>query len=260
MLIKLEIEEMLHSLENEYKKCNDELRNMPAGNLIATSRNGCPVFFHALGSKETYRRTSINNDEVLKRSLARKKYLEMQLAHLKEDIAVLQNVHKRISGSNPADILRMLPRAYTMLPTEYFFPDQSDWENESYPMSDYKPEMRRHLTSRGLKVRSKSELIIAEKYYENAVQFRYEQILFYGTTKLVPDFTIRAPGGHIIYWEHCGMTNDENYISHHKWKMSIYEKMDIVPWKNLIVTYDDENGNVNIPLIESEIKNKILKL
>ena len=63
-----------------------------------------------------------------------------------------------------------------------------------------------------------------------------------------------------FYWEHCGLTSNSQYMSHHKWKLDIYEEMGIVPWKNLIVTYDDENGNLNIPLIESEIINKVLRL
>ena len=137
------------------------------------------MYFNALGTKETYRRISINSDEETKRGLARKKYL--------------------LSG----------------------------WADEPYIMSDYKPEMRRHSTSRGLKVRSKSELIIAEKYYEYNIPFRYEQVIVFGNTSLAPDFTIRMEDGRMFYWEHCGMTNDENYIRHHRWKMNIYEKMNM---------------------------------
>lgn len=153
MLIKSELEQMLHSLEMERKKCNDELAGLPAGTLISSVRNKQPVYFNALGTKETYRRISINSDEETKRGLARKKYLQLRLMRIEEDIAALRNANQRISG----------------------------------------------------------------------------------------------------------MTNDENYIRHHRWKMNIYEKMDIVPWKNLIVTYDDEYGNVSIPLIESEIKYKLMK-
>ena len=36
----------------------------------------------------------------------------------------------------------------------------------------------------------------------------------------------------------------------------MYESVGVVPWKNLIVTYDDEDGNINVGIIESEIKNK----
>ena len=259
MLIKSELEQMLHSLEMERKKCNDEIAGLPAGTLISSVRNKQPVYFNALGTKETYRRISINSDEETKRGLARKKYLQLRLMRIEEDIAALRNANQRISGMTNDSVIQQMPRAYRQLPTEYFFPQMSGWAEEPYIMSDYKPEMRRHSTSRGLKVRSKSELIIAEKYYEYNIPFRYEQVIVFGNTSLAPDFTIRMEDGRMFYWEHCGMTNDENYIRHHRWKMNIYEKMDIVPWKNLIVTYDDEYGNVSIPLIESEIKYKLMK-
>ena len=47
-------------------------------------------------------------------------------------------------------------------------------------------------------------------------------------------------------------------MKHHKWKLSMYERAGIVPWKNLIVTYDDDFGNLNIARIESEITTRLL--
>ena len=52
--------------------------------------------------------------------------------------------------------------------------------------------------------------------------------------------------------------SSKEYREHHKWKMEVYEKAGIVSWKNLIVTYDDEDGNINVGIIESEIKNKLI--
>ena len=67
------------------------------------------------------------------------------------------------------------------------------------------------------------------------------------------------PNGQIIYWEHAGMMHIEEYRLRHKQKMEVYESAGIVPWKNLIVTYDDEAGNLDIRIVESEIKNKLLE-
>ena len=55
------------------------------------------------------------------------------------------------------------------------------------------------------------------------------------------------------------MTHDENYINYNRWKQGQYEQAGIVPWDNLIVTYDSEDGILNIPLIESEIIYRLLK-
>ena len=71
------------------------------------------------------------------------------------------------------------------------------------------------------------------------------------------DFTILTRNG-LWYWEHAGKVNDPGYLRKHKWKLSMYERAGIFPWKNLIVTYDDENGGIDTRVIESEIKNKLL--
>ena len=41
--------------------------------------------------------------------------------------------------------------------------------------------------------------------------------------------------------------------------MQIYAEAGITPWKNLIVTYDDENGLLDLRTVESEIINRIKK-
>ena len=123
---------------------------------------------------------------------------------------------------------------------------------------EYLIKEKKHTTSRGLKVRSKSEVLIAEMLYIFNIQFRYEQVIRINGIVLVPDFTIRLPNGKIFYWEHCGLMSSREYREHQKWKMEMYEKAGIVPWKNLIVTYDDEDGNINVGIIESEIKNKLI--
>lgn len=54
------------------------------------------------------------------------------------------------------------------------------------------------------------------------------------------------------------MMSDPRYRASNKWKLDQYEKIGIVPWKNLIITYDTEDGGINTGIIESEIINKIL--
>ncbi len=108
-------------------------------------------------------------------------------------------------------------------------------------------------------MRSKSELAISEAFYKYEVPFRYEQLLEIGAYKAAPDFMPRNKRtGEQFYWEHCGMPENEEYMKHHKWKMNLYESVGIVPWKNLIVSYDGADGTLNIAEIESVIRNRLL--
>jgi hypothetical protein len=69
-----------------------------------------------------------------------------------------------------------------------------------------------HRTSKGLAVRSKSELLIAEALLSAGVDFEYEKPLMLGGGIRYPDFTIEDEiSGRTIYWEHLGMLDREDY-------------------------------------------------
>jgi hypothetical protein len=53
------------------------------------------------------------------------------------------------------------------------------------------------------------------------------------------------------------MMNDPVYCARHKRKMELMEKGGIVPWRNLIVTYDIDDY-INIPMIKSIIENDVI--
>lgn len=135
-----------------------------------------------------------------------------------------------------------------------------EWANAAYEKSSYKSESRVHRTSKGLSVRSKSEVLIAEKLYEYGIPLRYEEVLHFGGrgSMMIPDFVLPNAAGGLYYWEHCGLAGNAEYMKRHRQKIENYEKIGIVPWKNLIVTYDDEYGNINTAIIDSEIRNKLL--
>lgn len=70
-----------------------------------------------------------------------------------------------------------------------------------------------------------------------------------------PDFKVLdGDTGEVWYWEHCGMMNDPKYVRRWEDKKKFYEKHGIVEGKNLIVTYDDENGGLDSGYIDQLIK------
>lgn len=84
------------------------------------------------------------------------------------------------------------------------------WMDADFEQSTFKPHLKVHTTSKGLKVRTKSELLIAEMLYRYHIAFRYEQILYANHRRYAPDFTILRADGRIMYWEHFGMTNNQS--------------------------------------------------
>ena len=70
-----------------------------------------------------------------------------------------------------------------------------------------------HRTERGEAVRSKSEVIIADKLYRQKLDYHYEAPLELGGVVKYPDFTIEDDdAGKTYYWEHCGLLTDPAYL------------------------------------------------
>lgn len=122
-----------------------------------------------------------------------------------------------------------------------------------------------HVTSRGELVRSKSEVIIADRLAAHGVDYLYEKPLTIdGVTKL-PDFTIEdAETGRSYYWEHCGMLRDPDYRARWEAKKRWYESVGILPLGEvegergtLIVTADGTDGSFSSQAIDELIRRTI---
>ena len=92
----------------------------------------------------------------------------------------------------------------------------------------------------------------------NRIPVRYEQVIAINGYALAPDVTVLSCRQEQFIWEHCGRTGNVKYMKRHKWKLELYESAGIVPWRNLIITYDNEEGMIDISAVENEIRNKLL--
>jgi hypothetical protein len=87
-----------------------------------------------------------------------------------------------------------------------------------------------HRTSKGLAVRSKSELIIADALSNANIPFEYEKLLSLGGTIRYPDFTIDDEiSGQVIFWEHLGMLEREDYRRSWEKKLAWYLTQGVLP-------------------------------
>ena len=124
-----------------------------------------------------------------------------------------------------------------------------------------------HRTERGDLVRSKSELVIADKLHARGIDYAYEQpvLLSNGRTRY-PDFTIADHAlGVTFYWEHLGMLDDQGYRARWKRKRAEYLACGIGPHEEgggpegtLIETRDEPGGRLDAAAIASLIDEVIL--
>lgn len=122
------------------------------------------------------------------------------------------------------------------------------------------PERLIHVTKSGIRVRSKSEVIIANILEDLGLHYEYEKPLYAKNNPRdfrLPDFTIYYKGEE-FYWEHLGMLNDPTYREEWERKKKWYESNGYAD--RLIVSRDKPDGGIDSQEIEDIAKRKILGL
>ena len=111
-----------------------------------------------------------------------------------------------------------------------------------------------HRSERGELMRSKSEVIIADKLHSRRIEYAYEQAIVLGNGRVrYPDFTIADQArGVKYYWEHLGLLDDPAYRARWDRKRAEYTADGIVPFREgndsdrvLIETRDEPGGGID---------------
>ena len=118
------------------------------------------------------------------------------------------------------------------------------------------PREGQYLTESGELVRSKSEKILADLFNRHGIPYVYEpEFELDNGYYIYPDFALlNVKERRTIYWEHFGKVNDEDYVMWNIQKVTNYIQHDIVPWDNLIMTYNNKKGGFDARIIDAMIE------
>lgn len=135
-----------------------------------------------------------------------------------------------------------------------------NWESVIYQGKEFEGLLPELYTAKGERVRSKSEVIIADLLNREGIPYRYEYPLYLkGWGKVYPDFTVlKVKKRKEIYWEHLGMMDDLTYVEKALEKIAHYEQSGIFPGENLILTYETKKNPINQKNIKLLIKQYLL--
>jgi AAA domain/UvrD-like helicase C-terminal domain len=108
-----------------------------------------------------------------------------------------------------------------------------------------------HTTDSGHLVRSKSELVVANKLQGMHVPYEYERE-FRGDRVpglALPDFTFETPDGSLIIWEHLGLLDKPRYREDWDRKLRWYLENGLEEGQTLFTTREDGGRGLNMPEI-----------
>lgn len=226
----------------------EEMGQMPEGSLNCKRIGACTYFYHYTKDKRGKgNQRYLPEEEVqLAETLKRKRFLQLSIKRLRISIKAIGIFLKTFSIFDPDEIIAELPVAFCGLRYRADCSDNMDWGNVEYEKNQMYPERLVYGTVGGLLVRSKSEAIIAGLLEAAGISFRYEAELKLGEKVYYPDFTIMRSGDKkILYWEHFGMMDDEEYALRAERKLAVYRKNDILPLNQLITTYETAETPLN---------------
>ena len=188
--------------------------------------------------------------------LALKHYLTVKLSGLEEKKGAYEVL---LRESQPEDALLAPDSPFNELLLPQITKDTPDdlrmWQNEQYEHNTQYAEGLSHNTLRNVKVRSKSEAMIANELYAHGIPFRYECALHFEGKVYFPDFTIMRPRDRkLLYWEHFGLIDDRRYREKMLSKIRDYSDHGILPEVDLIMTFETRTAPLDIVKIRHVIE------
>ena len=112
------------------------------------------------------------------------------------------------------------------------------------------------ITMKGEHVRSKTEMIIADRLLASGIPYKYECPLKTKNGVIHPDFTIlKISERKILYLEHCGKMDDPEYTENRVVKrINDYNLAGITLGNNLFITMESSTTPLDVRVLDKLIK------
>ncbi|MCL4101887.1 hypothetical protein [Fibrobacter sp. HC4] len=263
------------------------------GSLRIAINKGTPQYYHITTKGDTNGKYIPKSDSKLISSLAQKEYLEKCNRIIERQQKALARFLKDF---HPEDIIAVhtnLTEAKRRFVTPLLLTDEefaAQWQGKPYSGKFFAKDTPEHFTNSGLRVRSKSEVIIAECLARHNIPFRYEaplELIIGDTSSITaetptnnirrrtlnqdadlmqskavtfyPDFTcLNKRTRQEFIWEHFGMMDNPNYARNAIEKQRSYAAAGYIPGINFIATTETTDLPLNIPYIEQMTKSLLM--
>lgn len=245
------LEKRLFEIQNEINSIEEELTKLPEGELHIIKNSNSYTKWYATINKE-YIYISKKEREYAEQ-LAQRTYLSAKQRELQKEAEYLSTCINKIKSIKwkSSQISESIQFAGLDSHWDNMLLENKLWLCEPYEGNPMFREKLIHNTLSGCKVRSKSEVIIADALWQHGIPFKYEAPVIINEGIYYPDFTTRHPmTGEIKYWEHFGMMDDHKYVSKNMSKVELFSENGIIPSFNLILTFETENKPLDVNIVE----------
>jgi len=252
-----EVENRITQIKSVLIYRQNAVTKAPKGNvkILKTSQK---IQFYVIDQKGDTNGKYVSKDkQKLISAIIQRQYDEKALKELKKELKLLQ----KLKDSYKPEFLEKLFNNLSELRKKSVEPvilEQSEAINKWLAMEYKGKSFYEHepflTTAKGLRVRSKSEVIIADALSRQKIPFRYEYPIRMSNYTVYPDFyCLNTKTGQEIIWEHFGLLEDSEYASNAVEKLQNYQRKGYHLGKNLIISVESRNHPMSSSLAESII-------
>ena len=255
--------EYLESILDRGARKKDKIPMLPPHRLRVVKRGNGYQYYIRSDEKDTSGKYVKKNQLKDIKQTIEKEYLDKAVNIIQKELSVLNQYLDKASPDKLENYYENMSEGRKILidPIEA---DDSEvvkkWLGVLYEGKEFAPDMPEYYTQNMERVRSKSEIIIANTLSKYNIPYRYEfPIYVKGMGKVYPDFTVlNVIKRKEMYWEHFGLLDDFEYREKAMRKLAAYEDNGIYLGDKLIVTYESVRQPLNVKNLERKITKYLL--
>ena len=256
------LEQRRQYLEMLIRDADRALETAPAGNLKVCSHAGRTQYYIRRNSSDQTGSYVRKSDIEKACALAQRDYLTNLKKSAYAELGALDALNMKLPKVRIEEVYEKLSAGRKTIVRPLILTDEMyrrTWEEMEYDQKPVPDLLTEYYTERRERVRSKSEVLIANTLFYMDIPYRYECPLKLGRQLLHPDFTVLNTRTRKEYfWEHFGMMDNANYAEQVVERMNLYQKGGIYPGEQLIITMESSRKSLSTKRIK-EIAEHYLK-
>lgn len=256
---KIELEKLRRAAEQRLSKL--KYKGTPKCHIRIDSKKD-QIYMKVDGDKKKYLGVSKKN---YAKQIAEYDYLTGTIRLIDKELKMINQLLKSMNFTLPEDYYETLslPRQNLItpiIPTDAQFIE--NWLLQPYePKGFDENDETDFRTVKDERVRSKSEIIIANALERKQVPYKYECPIYFEELGVIhPDFTaLNVKRRKILYWEHLGKMDDPTYARKNSFRINVYQKNGLYLGDNLIVTMETSTMPLDVRLLDKIIDRYLLQ-
>ena len=239
-------------IEKLTKLTEEKLKKLPQGKLKIKKHSSRIYYYRDEGQCRDKIIAKANLG--LAKQLAQRNYLENVLRASVAEGKFLRKIIEKYPKTIPEDVYSHLSNERKQLVRPILLPDDQfikEWQSKPYQPKPFRKDDPVYITMRGERVRSKSEMIIADRLYANNIPYKYECPVIINGILIHPDFTIlRIQDRKDLFLEHCGRIGDKDYSDDFVDRINLYSENGIIVGDRLFLTFETANRPLDVRTID----------